>query len=390
MTVQQVYQLVNGVTQEILGETAVVNEDLSNVVDIGKEVFNASSVDNYVKTLVNHIGRVIFVNRPYQGNVPNVLMDAWEYGSVCQKIRAELPTATENPSWQLTDGQEYSPHVFHKPDVSAKFFNNRVTFEVDVSITERQVKESFSDATQLGAFVSMIYNAVDKSMSVKADSLIMRTINSFTAATINADYGAATLNSKSGVKAVNLLYLYNQRFQPETPLTAENAIFNPDFIRFASYTLMEYKARFSKLSKLFNIGATDKFTSADFLHIVMLSQFVNAADIYLQSSTFHDVYTALPNAETVPYWQGSGTDYSFSETSKIDVKTTSAAGAEINVAAGGVLAIMFDRDALGVTNLDRRVTTSYNPKAEFTNNFFKFDAGYFNDYNENFVVFFVA
>lgn len=390
MTVQQVYQLVNSVTREIMGETAVVQEDLSNVVDIGRELFDNTSVDNYVKTLVNHIGRVIFVNRPYQGNVPNVLMDAWEYGSVCQKIRAELPNATENPSWELTDGTEYSPNVFHKPNVSSKFFNNRTTFEIDVSITERQVKESFSNAAQLGAFVSMIYNAVEKSMSVKADGLIMRTINSFSAATINADFGADALNSKSGVKAVNLLYLYNQQFQPDTPLTAANAIFNPDFIRFASYMLMEYKSRLSKLSTLFNIGATDKFTNENFLHIVMLSRFVNAADIYLQSSTFHDMYTALPNAETVPYWQGSGTTYSFADTSSINVRTASASGTAIDVSAGGILAVMFDRDALGVTNLDKRVTTSYNPKAEFTNNFFKFDAGYFNDYNENFVVFFVA
>lgn len=390
MDVTQVYSLVNSVTQEILGESAVLQEDLSNVVDIGRAVFNASSIDNYVRSLVNHIGRVIFVNRPYLGNVPNVLMDSWEYGSVCQKIRAVMPTATENPSWELTDGQEYSPNVFHKPTVVNKFFNSKTTFEIDISITERQVKESFSNAGQLGAFVAMIFSAVEKSMSVKADALIMRTINSFTAATINADYGAAALSSKSGVKAVNLLYQFNQAFPRDTPLTPEKAIFDADFIKYASYVMMEYKSRLSKISKLFNIGASDKFTNADYLHIVMLSSFVNAADFFLQSSTFHDMYTSLPNAENVPYWQGSGQSYAFADASKIDVQTLGGAGTAISVSASGLLAVMFDRDALGVTNLDRRVTTAYNPKAEFTNNFFKFDAGYFNDYDENFVAFFVA
>lgn len=390
MNVAQIYSLVNSATSEILGDTAVLQEDLSNVVDIGRAVLNAASVDNYVRTLVNHIGRVIFVNRPYLGNVPNVLMDAWEYGSVCQKIRAVMPEAGENPSWELTDGQEYSPNVFHKPTVVNKFFNNRTTFEIDMSITERQVKESFSNAGQLGAFVSMIFNAVEKSMSVKADALIMRTINSFTAATINADYGADALSSKSGVKAVNLLYQFNQAFPRDTPLTPGKAIFDADFIKYASYVMMEYKSRLSKISKLFNIGNTDKFTNADYLHIVMLSSFVNAADFFLQSSTFHDMYTALPNAEQVPYWQGSGQSYAFADASKIDVQTLGGAGTAISVSASGLLAVMFDRDALGVTNLDRRVTTAYNPKAEFTNNFFKFDAGYFNDYDENFVAFFVA
>lgn len=67
MTVKQIYELMNTVTSEVLGKTDLVAEDLSNVVDVGTELFNATAVDNYVKTLVNHIGKVIFVNRPYSG-----------------------------------------------------------------------------------------------------------------------------------------------------------------------------------------------------------------------------------------------------------------------------------------------------------------------------------
>jgi hypothetical protein len=384
MEVKQIYTLMNDVTTEVLGKSDLVAEDLSNVVDVGTEIFNASAVDNYVKSLVNHIGKVIFVNRPYTGNVPSVLMDGWEYGSVLEKITAELPTATENESWELVDGTSYDPNVFYKPTVSAKFFNKRVTFEVPMSFTERQVKESFSNAAQLNGFLSMLYNAVDKSMTIKIDSLVMRTINNMIGETINADYGEDALASKSGVKAVNLLYLYNQKFG--TDLSAVNAITTPEFIRFAAYEIGVYKNRLSKISTLFNIGGKDRFTAPDLLHVVMLTDFRKAADVYLQSDVFHDDMTRLPNAEEVPYWQASGKDYSFDNVSKVDVKT--ASGATINTS--GIIGIMFDRDSLGVTNLDRRVTSTYNPKAEFYNNWFKFDAGYFNDTNENFVVFFVA
>lgn len=384
MTVQQIYELMNGVTSEILGDSAIVAEDLSNIVDIGTEIFNASAVDNYVRSLVNHIGRVIFVNRPYSGNVPSVLMDAWEFGSILEKVSAELPEATENESWELTDGASYDPNIFYKPSVSAKFFNKRVTFEIPMSFTEKQVKESFSDAVQLNGFLSMLYNAVDKSMTVKVDALVMRTINNMIGETINADYGAAALSSKSGVKAVNLLYLYNQRYGGS--LTAANALTTPEFIRFAAFEMGVMASRLSKISTLFNIGGKDRFTPKDMLHVVMLADFNKAADTFLQSSTFHDEYTRLPEAEEVPYWQGSGTSYAFSDIT--NVKITTASGASIN--ASGILGVMFDRDALGVTNLDRRVTTNYNPKAEFYNNWYKFDAGYFNDTNENFVVFFVA
>ena len=384
MQVKQIYQLMNTVTGEILGGSVIVNEDLSNIVDVGTAIFNASAVDNYVKSLVNHIGKVIFVNRPYSGNVPSVLMDGWEYGSVLEKINAELPNATENDSWDLIDGTSYDPNVFYKPTVEAKFFNTKVTFEIPMSFTEKQVKESFSNAEQLNGFLSMLYNAVDKSMTVKIDALVMRTINNMIGETLHADFAEGTYTGGSGVKAVNLLYLYNQRYG--TTLTADKAITEPEFIRFASYEMGVYMSRMSKISNLFNIGGKDRFTPSDMLHVVMLADFKKAANVFLQSDVFHDSFTELPNADIVPYWQGSGTGYGFTDISA--VKITTASGAAID--ASGILGVMFDHDALGVTNLDRRVTTNYNPKAEFYNNWYKFDAGYFNDTNENFVVFFVA
>lgn len=386
MEVKQIATLMNSVTDEILGKSDVVAEDLSNVVDVGKELLTATDIDNYVKSLVNHIGRVIFVNRPYTGNAPSVLMDGWEFGSVLEKIQADIPKATENSTWELTDGQEYKQDIFYKPSVSAKFFNKRVTFEVPMSFTERQVKDSFSNAQQLNGFISMLYNSVDKSMSIKIDSLIMRTINNMIGETVHADYADVEnhdYTTKSGIKAVNLLFLYNQKFN--TKITAEDCLTNKEFIRFAAYTMSVYRDRLTKISTLFNIGGKERFTPREYLHTILLSDFVAGATAYLSSDTFHDEMVKLPDAERVPYWQASGKDYSFANVS--DIHATTASGDE--VVLSGVLGVMFDRDALGVCNLDRRVTTNYNAKAEFYNNYYKFDAGYFNDLNENFVVFFV-
>lgn len=391
MTVQQIYTLMNTVTSEIIGKSDVVKEDLSNVVDVGKELFSNTDVDNYVKSLVNHIGKVIFVNRPYTGNVPSMMMDSWEFGSVLEKIQADIPQATENKSWELTDGQSYDPNVFYKPTVSVKFFNSRVTFEVPMSFTEKQVKDSFSNAAQLNGFLSMLYTAVDKSMTVKVDSLVMRTIDNMIAHTLHAEFPAVNdgnYSAVSGTKAVNLLKLYNAKYSKT--LTAEQAVTDPDFIRYASYIMGVYADRMGKLSTLFNVGKKERFTPSDMLKVVMLSDFEKAASTYLYADTWHNENVKLPTAETVPYWQGSGQNYSFADTSKIHVSITDGSSGTVEVSAAGILAIMYDRDAMGVCNTDRRVTTQYNAKAEFFNNFYKFDASYFNDLNENFVVFFVA
>ena len=391
MKVTQLHTLVNAVTQEILGETGVVAEDLSNVVDIGKTIIDSDNVDNYVKKLVNHIGKVVFVNRLYTGGVPSVLMDSWEYGSILEKISADLPEATINETWALEDKKDYSPDVFYKPSVSAKFFNSKVTFEIPMSFTEIQVKESFSSKEQLNGFISMLTTSIENSMTVKLDALIMRTINNMTAETLVAELNTAGVGlpvvidaTATGVKAVNLLKLYNETVT--APLTADNAVTDPDFIRFATYQISMYSDRMAKISTLFNVEGAERFTPKDLQHIVLLSDFAKASETFLASNTQNAEMVALPKHETVPYWQGSGTGYSFDDVSTINVKTASKA--DVNVK--GILGVIFDRDALGVSNLDRRVTTNYNPRAEFYTNFYKFDAGYYNDLSENFVVFFVG
>lgn len=386
MEVKQIYGLVNDITNELLG-AAIVKEDLSNVVDVGNAVFNANKVDNYVRSLVNRIGRVIFVDRAYSGSVPSVLMDSWEFGSVLEKISCDLPTATENESWDLQNGQTYNPNVFYKPSVSVKFYNSKTTFEIPMSFTEMQIKESFSNAEQLNGFLTMLYNSVEKSMTIKLDGLIMRTINNMIGETIHHEIPESqNYSTTSTIKAVNLLKLYNDSHTPT--ITADKCLDNPDFIRYATYIISVYGERITKISNLFNIGGKDRFTPKDVLRCVLLSDFKKASEVFLKSGLYNEQYATLPESDSVPYWQGSGANYAFSDITKIHINLASNSTTEIQMT--GILGVMFDRDALGVTNLNRRVTTNYNPKEEFYTNFYKFDAGYFNDMNENFVVFFVA
>ena len=391
MKVTQLHELVNIATKETLGTETVVSEDLSNIVDIGKEIINTDNVDNFVKKLVNHIGKVVFVNRAYKGGVPSVFMDSWEYGSILEKISADLPQATENETWDLENGKDYSPDVFYKPSVSAKFFNSLVTFEIPLSFTEKQVKESFSSKEQLNGFISMLQTSVENAITIKFDSLIMRTINNMIAETLANDLDAdkdGTLNFANGtLRAVNLLQGFNANRAVADKVTVANAFSNADFIKYATYQIGLVSERMARMSTLFNVGGKERFTPKDYQRIVMLSDFLASSEIYLLADTQNADKAKLPqNIDTIPYWQGSGKTYAYDDVTRINVKTSS--GKTVN--ATGVIGCIFDKDALGVTNLDRRVTTNYNPKAEFYTNFYKFDAGFFNDLNENFVVFYIA
>lgn len=384
MKVEQIYNFVNTAFTETTGQADLVQEDLSNLVDVGTALeastqIGSNAYDNFVRSLVDHIGKVIFVDRPYAGSAPSVLMDGWEYGSVLEKINSELPVATENESWELQDGQSYDPNVFTKPTASAKFFDGLTTFEVPLSITERQVKSAFSNAMQMNSFISMLHNNVEKAMTVRTDDLIMRTINNAIAETLG-DAGSA-----GSPRAINLLAEYNLVAQGD-PATVDKALNNPAFIRYAGYVISLTLDRLTRMSVLYNIEGKQRFTTRDRQHLIMLSNFEKATSVFMESDTYHNNLVKLPGAETVPFWQGTGEDYSFTSVSKINVKTPT----NKTVEQTGILGVCFDRDALGVANFNRRVTTNWNPKAEFWNYWHKQDARYFNDFQEQCVVFYIA
>lgn len=386
MDVTQIYSFVNDTIKETLGETAiVVNEDLSNIVDVGESVFNANAYEKYVNKLINRIGRTVFVARKYEGSAPSILMDAWEYGSIMMKVSTGLFEVKQNESWYPNDGQSYDQDIFYAPKgIETKFFNKKTTYEVDCSFTEKQIKQSFTSVEEMNSFLSMIETSIYNTLTVAFDELIMKTINNLIAETVHDDYGADPLNSKSGVKAVNLLYMYNQQFG--TSLTASQAIYTPEFIRYASTEIAKRARYMKKMTTLFNVGKTPKFTPKERLHLVMLEFFRENANAYLQADTFHEEFTALPNAEGIAWWQGSGTSFDFDDVSKISIKT----GSGNDVTVSGVLCTLFDTYAAAVTNYDKRVKSHVNNKAEFYSNFYKEDCNYMNDLNENCIVFFIA
>ena len=378
MKVTQIKDLVNNSLKEVNGSSQLLKEDLSNVVDIGKELLNNDDVDNFVKKLVDRVGKTVFNDRVYQGSAPSVLMDAWEYGSVVEKIDSDLPKVEENDSWKLEDGKSYDQDIFYQPKVSAKFFNSKVTFDIPMSFTKMQVESAFSSPTELNSFISMLMVKTQNATTVNLDGLIMKTINNFTASVINA---------KKGMQVVNLLDLYNKTAQ--TKVTADNALTSPDFIKFANLTINTYRDRLTKMSTLFNEAGLNKFTPVDNQHLVILSDLASASKVYLESDTYNQDNVKISNYDTVPYWQGSGTTYNFKDTSKIDVAIKDGTQTK-EVIQSGILGVLFDTSALGVSCQNPRTTTAVNARAEFYTNFNKYDAMYYNDLNENFVVFMIA
>lgn len=384
MQVKQIYNILNDVMLEVTGQRTddegnpnpyIVQEDLSNIVDMGTFVFSGQTwKDNYVRSMINRIGREVFVDRTYEGYAPDVLRDAWEYGSIMSKTRCKIFDAKANPSWNLQAGETVNQFEFNPPDVTQKMYNSKVAWQIDCSFTEQQLKESFTSAAAMNRFISMIENRIQTSMTIYIDSLIMRTINNFMAEKINANN--SVIDVLAGFNATQ-----------ETPIAAADAVSNKEFYRYLAYRTDLDIERFRAPSANFNIDedANVTFTPREYAHFVLLSDFASGVKVYLQSDTYHENLVTLGDFETVPFWQAQGDEYQLATTSRIDVKLASDNTKTVD--RNYIIGVLFDRDALGVLNDNRRVTTAYNANGEYWNNFYKVDTSYFNDLAENAIIY---
>ena len=390
MQVNQIYGILNDIIHEVTGslvpiyndegevvsQELIVQEDLSNIVDIGKAVFNNNWRDNYVKAMINRIGREVFVDRTYEGYAPKVIRDAWEYGSIMAKTRCKIFDAKANPSWNLTAGQTVNQFEFNPPTVYEKFYNTKVAWQIDCSFTDVQLRESFTSAQAMNRFYSMIENRIAQSMTIYIDSLVMRTINNFMGEKLYATNGV-----------IDLLAGYNEGL--ETPITAAAAMRSKEFLRYAALTISLFVDRFRAPSSNFNIMDGDDpnvtFTPKEFAHLVLHSDLAKAMEVYLQSDTYHDELVKIGEYETVPFWQIQGDKYQLANTSRIDIKLASNKLHTVN--RNYIVGVLFDRDALGVNNENRRTTSAYNANGEYWTNFYKIDTNYFNDLAENGIIF---
>lgn len=371
-----------GIIDQVTGEAAVANEDLSNIVDIGKAVLDYTgqsndNFDSFMRNLIDQVGKITIVNRTYVSQAPNILKDSWEYGSIMQKVRVTVPEVRDNASWDLFNYPKQNeaypdPFELSKPGATAKFYNSKNTYEIPITLTDYQLKEAFQSASQFGAFIAAIENRIRMKQTLCNDGLIMATIDNLVGLTL----------SGNGGKVVNLLTAYNSATGQS--LTAATALTNTEFLRFAAMTIAKYKKYVAQASAKYNAGNYITFTPSDKLKFIANTEFAKAMDAYLYADTYHNEFVELKGYNEVPFWQGSGTADGDRLTIDVSVDVN---GTATEVKNTGVLAVMFDDEAAAVCNENYRTTSIYNPRGEYTNYFYKYDAMFMNDVEENCIVF---
>lgn len=390
MKVAQISGMLNDVFQSVLGDNMFA-EDLSNVVDAGRIITGSNDVfgsnfDNYAGKIIDKVGRTIFWDRVYTADDLGIWRDSFEYGSVLEKIRCEVGDFEDNCEWKLTDesgnntpdyNDAIQTHIqelfkFYPASVQAKYFNSKTTFKTTISITRKQLREAFNSASELGRFIGMIEQRVRSKMEISKNALQKMVI-----ANLMGEHLA------QGKQVIDLGAMYNTE-TGQTAGTLAAALNDKTKARYIAQKMTFYREMMSEPSKLYSASGTFwNHTPVEDSRLIVLADLDSALRFNVYGDTYNEEFVKLNNYKVVPFWQTTGKTNTLADRSGISITTSNGNG----VTRNDIIGVLFDRDAAMICNDEPDVRTQYNPDGNFTNFFYCADCSYYNDFDENCIVF---
>lgn len=394
MKVKQISTMLNSIYGEVLGETNLFKEDLSNIVSAG-QIITASTAfgenfDNYVGKIIDKVGRVIVVDRVFRKKDLGIWRDSWEYASMLEKIRCEVGDFTNNDEWVLLDGTDAGTDPdynatdivdklfkFVPPTVQSKYFNMKTTFRNKISITRKQLRSAFRSGSEMARFIAMIENRIRTKMEIGNQELERRVVTNLACAA----YKASNVVDLKSVLGSNLSF--------------EAALKDQATLRGIAETITMTRKLMEEPSKLYSITkGFMNFTPEEDSITIILTDVDNALRFNLYGSTYNEEFVKLEGYKTVPYWQGrkesGGANDALATRASVNAKAVingQSGPTTGDVAIDNLVGIVFDRDAAMICNEDPEVRSQYNADGNFTNFFYNYDCSYYNDFDENAIVF---
>lgn len=386
--VTQITNIVNDAVKDALGKTnGVTKLDASDFVSLGKALTAYNALDGWFGALAKRIVETVYFVRGYQGNKRSVLRDEHEYGAFVQKVYYTMPEAVDNATWEIPDSTgtyaQASPYdVETSIAVSAKVFGGKGTFSIEFVRPIEQIKNAFLSAENMASFIDGLYMTAENKFNLAVERLCATAVNT------------AMANAIKGGKSRNLLAEYNTLNPTATIATVADALQSADFLKYASKEINRCIDNMAKMSTAFNVEGYETFTDKENLVVEMLSEFASATDMYLQADTFHNELTSLPNYEKTSFWQSSGNNFAFADTSKISIQHDDWADESTSddgtVTQGGIVCFIHDKENVACYFGNRRSWEMVNPRSEVVIHGEKAEEGYAVDGHANSVVFYLA
>ena len=368
MNTEQIYQIVNDTAVQAMGDASLSVVDVQGLISLGNTVLSSSTnTEAFLNTLAQRIGRTIYRYRQYDNKFKDLMVSDMEWGAILQKIRVEMPAAVADPAYALTDGQSVDPFVVHKPTADQKLFVTRTPYMFEITIQRHTLKEAFLSEEAMGSFIALVFGEVRNAIELSLESLGRLTI-------------CEAIAETTAAQRIHLITEYNAT--ASTPVTAANCWNDPDFGRFVIYRMNNIIDFVQDMSILYNDGTFPTFTKKSDLRMKVLSSVQRRLETSVQYAAFHEQFVEIDNGyKTINFWQAEKTP------AGILIKRASDGD---EVAIDNCIAVMHDRDAFGIYQIDEVVMTSpVNQRGLYYNQAWHEKQGRFLDTSENVIAFFL-
>lgn len=369
MAVKQIYDIVNSVNKQTMGVTDLTVVDEQGLISLGQTILTTNGLaDTWLNSLAQRIGRTIISFREYKSKYSDMVLDTMQWGNIVQKIKVSMPEATEDESYSLVDGQSVDMYKVANPKVTQSFFTSETPYQFYVTVKRTQLEEAFTSETSMNGFIGAIYGEVQNAIELSLETLARNCINNFIGEKVH------------DTKQINLLAMYNA--ETSKTLTVTTCLHDKEFLAYCVSRINLYSKYMENMSSEYNNGTQTRHTPKSLQHLRVLEDFESRLETVVQYQAFRDNYVKLNNYHTTSFWQ------SIKKPSEINVKIASDGTA---VTYSGILAVLYDRDALGLYKKDSwNSTTPFNSAGGYYNTYYHHKELYFNDLSENFLVFVIA
>lgn len=388
---RQIYSILNSINAQA-NTGATIVETAADFISYGETISQLSEAgkETWFATLLDRIGETIMDNRAYTAKtVVPLYKTPFEYGAILQKLHAKNLEASTDKAWADPSQVSTDPFAPIVHPVEQRLYGKQAVWQIKDTIPDIQVKTAFTSPERMAAFLSTLMLTTQNSIERSMENLANMTRSALMAKTYLA----------GGAKVVKLVTAYNTAFSYTSGdpgyLTPgdEGVLYNRDFLRFASLQIALKLDQMQHMTEIFAKEGYERFTDRQYLNFSVLGQFDDAVNSYLAADTYHDKLVELPseNKYIAPFWQGTGTGFAFSDASKINVMLEPAdaeAGTDkVALSKAGIICLINDSEAAGLTLDERRVRSIYNPELECTNYFHKARERWYVDDTQSSVIF---
>lgn len=389
MTVQDMSAILNKLAPQFWGDDAIVESDLTNLVDFGEKYDNLTEGQrqSFQSGLIALVTEQVFVSSTFVGDNIDIIKSfhtAGGNGGIIQKSRIKPFDSVPDPSFDPAPGSTNDPYVNYGFELETVYYSNKSSEMFRYSIPDNWFTGMFLSLSSLSRVIAMIEGEIETAIRVHTELITKQTINA---------HAASVLDSNKKQQKVNLLALYNERFQPSTPLTVDKALTTPEFLRFSAWVVENKLGMISDYNTHSNLMNFRNSTPKSKTHLLLNDEFVNSMNRFLYADTFNASFAKLPNYRKVYKWLGAGQaedDDTFESRTNINVKikvpwkTT-----QVKVNQSYVLGMMYHPDAVGIYDFRKVTESKRDPIGLKTNYFTHISASTMVDPYEDFIVFYM-